>query len=82
MQNLAANYNLHIFRLYGAAEHGKGLIDAMSSLWVKAILRRDVVTLDMWFAEIQKICYYLINWGDERMSYSVGSPQTVKASRQ
>lgn len=32
MQNLAATYNLCIFRLYGAAEHGKGLIHAMSSL--------------------------------------------------
>ena len=64
MQNLAATYNLCIFRLYGAAEHGKGLIHAMSSFWVKAILRRDV-TFDRWFADIQEICSYMIDGGDK-----------------
>ena len=44
MQNLANKYNVTIVRIFGAAGHGKGLIDAMSSFGVKAILRRDIVT--------------------------------------
>ena len=40
-------YNVRIIRLYGAAGHGKGLIDAMSSFGVKSILRKDIVTGDV-----------------------------------
>ena len=43
MQILSKNYNVKIIKIYGAAGHGKGLIDAMSSFEVKSILRRDVI---------------------------------------
>ena len=46
MQTLSNDDNVKIIRIYGAAGHGKGLIDAMSSFVVKSILRRDVVGLD------------------------------------
>ena len=46
MQLLANTYNAVIIRIYGAAGHGKGLIDVMSSFGVKAILRRDIVAFD------------------------------------
>ena len=39
MQHLADKYNVTTIRVYDAAGHGKGLIDAMSSLGVKNILR-------------------------------------------
>ena len=37
MMNLSNKYNVRIIRIYGAAGHGKGLIDAMSSFGIKAI---------------------------------------------
>ena len=46
MMNISNKYNVRIIRIYGAAGHGKGLIDAMSSFGVKAILRRDIVSHD------------------------------------
>ena len=41
-QNLAGKYNVRIICLYGAAGHGKGLIDAMSSFGVKSILTKTL----------------------------------------
>ena len=40
LQELANEFNLTIVRIYGAAGHGKGLIDSMSSFGCKSILRR------------------------------------------
>ena len=69
--SLADKYNVRIIRLYGAAGHGKGLIDAMSSFRVKSILTRDIVGLDVWFGNIKEMCDYLDLRKDPRMSYSV-----------
>ena len=38
MMNLSNKYNVRIIRIYGAAGQGKGLIDAMYSFKIKAIL--------------------------------------------
>ena len=46
MQTLSNDYNVKIVGIYGAAGHGKSLIDAMSSLGVKSILRREVLGSD------------------------------------
>ena len=43
LQKLAVVFNLRIIHIYGAAGHGKGTIDAMSSFGIKNILRRDFV---------------------------------------
>ena len=59
MQNLANKYNVTIVRIFAAAGYGKGLIDAMSSFGVKAILRRDIVTKDDWFSNTQEIIEHL-----------------------
>ena len=69
MHQLADKYNCTIIRIYGAAGHGKGLIDAMSSFGVKAILRRDIISLDKWFANSAEIVDYLSLRGDDRMTY-------------
>ena len=69
LQYLADKYNVQIVRVYGAAGHGKGLIDAMSSFGVKSILRRDIVTTDQWFQNSKEICDYLSIRGDHRMEY-------------
>ena len=44
LQQLAIEFNLRIVRTYGAAVHGKGVINAMSSFEAKDALRRDIVT--------------------------------------
>ena len=62
--------------LYGAAGHGKGLIDAMSSFGVKAILRRDA-----WFANRDELCNHLRMRGDTRMSCDVVNPEQVNRKR-
>ena len=58
-QNLANKFNTRIIRIYGAAGHAKGLIDAMSSFGVKAILRRDIIANDVWFQDSTEIVDYL-----------------------
>ena len=46
-------------RSYGAAGYGKGTIDAMSSFGVKNVLRRDIVTQDIFFDTSEEIVDYL-----------------------
>ena len=69
--SLAKKYNVRIIRIYGAAGHGKGVIDAMSSFGVKSILKRDIIGLDVWFGDSRDICEYLDMRKDPSMSYSV-----------
>ena len=45
--SLAKKYNVRITQIYGAAGHGKGVTDAMSSFGMKSIPKRDVVGLDV-----------------------------------
>ena len=58
-QNLSNKCQVRIVRLYGAAGHGKGLIDAMSSFGVKSILRKDIVTGDVWYRNSEEMCRHL-----------------------
>ena len=46
LQKLADDFNLRTIRTYGAAGHGNGVIDTMSSFGVKNILRKDIVPVD------------------------------------
>ena len=82
MHQLADKYNCTIIRIYGAAGHGKGLIDAMSSFGVKAILRRDIISLDKWFANSAEIVDYLSLRGDDRMKYVHIDEKYVDSVRQ
>lgn len=79
--SLANKYDVRIIRLYGAAGHGKGLIDAMSAFGVKSILRRDIIGLDVWFVDSQAIRDYLDIRKDPRMSYTVVSQKQVDKKR-
>ena len=54
LQRLAKEFNLRIVRTYGAAGHGKGAIDGMSSFGVKNILRKDIVTHDIFFNKSER----------------------------
>ena len=49
IMNCSNKCNVRIFRIYRAAGHGKGLIDAMPSFGVKAILEGDIVSHNFWF---------------------------------
>ena len=80
-QQLADEYNVRIIRLYGAAGHGKGLIDAMSSFGVKALLRRDIITADAWIANSDERCNHLRMRGDRRMRYDVVNPEQLDRKR-
>ena len=44
---------------YGTPGHGKGVIDAMSSLGMKNVLCHDIVTQDVFFNTCEEIYYYL-----------------------
>ena len=59
LQSLADEFSLRIIRTYGAAGHGKGAIDAMSSFSVKNILRKDIVTQDVFFNNFCDMVEYL-----------------------
>ena len=49
MQSLD-RFNLVILGIFGAADYGKGLIDATSSFGVKSVLDRDIANLNKWFS--------------------------------
>ena len=59
LQKLGDEFNLRIISTYGAAGHGKGSIDAMPSFGVKNVLRRDIVTQDVFFDKSEEIVDYL-----------------------
>ena len=44
-----AEFNLSIIRIYSTAGNGKGMTHAMSSFGVNYILRKDIVTHDVFF---------------------------------
>ena len=69
-QQIANKYNVTILGIHGAAGHGKGLTDGMSSFGVKGILRRDIIGNHEWFSNSAEICDYIIPRGDSRMSYT------------
>ena len=71
LQWLANKYNVVIVRVYGAAGHGKDLIDAMSNFAIKPIdVGRDIIALDHWFANSLDISEYLTLMGDSLISYN------------
>ena len=59
LQKLVDEFNLRIICIYGAAGHGKGTIDAMSSFGVKNVMRRDIVAQDIFFEKSKEIADYL-----------------------
>ena len=56
---MADESGLRVIRTYGAAGHGKGVIDAMSSFGAKNILRYDIITRDVFFNDSEAIVDYL-----------------------
>ena len=77
MMNLSNKCNVRIIRIYGAAGNGKGLIDAMSSFGVKAILRQDIVSHGCWFQSSNDICVYLSCRCDSSMTYANLDPKSI-----
>ena len=59
LNKLASEFNLRIIRTYGAAGHGKGAIDGKSSFGVKNVLRKDIVTHNVFFNKSEKVVDYL-----------------------
>ena len=60
LEQLANEFNLRTIRNYGATSDGKGVFDAMSSFDVKNVLRRDIVTHDVFFfSQTEDIVDYL-----------------------
>ena len=84
-QNMADKYNVRIIRLYGAAGHGKGLIDAMSSFSVKLILRKTLQQQAYGISE--KMCLHLRKiqpdrtHADKTMIYQRINPVKVDVKR-
>ena len=53
----------------------------MSSFRVKSILRKDIIGLDVWFADSAEICEYLDMHKDPHTSYSVVNQTEVDKKR-
>lgn len=81
LQALADEFNLRIIRTYGAAGHGKGAIDAMSSFGVKNILRKDIVTYDVFFNNADAMVDYLKS-KNPQYYYEIISAKNVVLERQ
>ena len=56
---MASEFNLRIIHTYGAAGHGKGAIDGMSSFGVKNVLRKDIVNHNVFFNKSEEVVDYL-----------------------
>ena len=56
---MAFEFNLRIIRTYGVAGHGKGAIDGMSNFGVKNVLRKDIVTHNVFFNKSKEVIDYL-----------------------
>ena len=69
MQRLTGKYSVTVTRVYGAAGHGKGLIDAMSSFGVNNTLRQSMITNDWWFEISLDICSHITARCNQVMSY-------------
>ena len=54
---MASEFNLQIIRTYGAAGHGKGAIDGMSSF--ENVLRKDIVIHNVSFNKSEEVVDYL-----------------------
>ena len=59
LKKLASEFNLRIIRTYEAAGHGKCAIDGMSSFGVKNVLRKDIVTHNVFFNKSEEVVEYL-----------------------
>ena len=81
LQSLANEYNLRIIRTYGAAGHGKGAIDTMSSFGVKNILREDIVTHDVFFNNSCDMAEYLA-MKNSQYYYTTISAESLVLARQ
>ena len=81
LQEQSGKFNVVILRIYGAARHGKGLIDSMSSFGCKSILRRDMIGKGVWFSSSEEILEYLSLRGDGRMRYMVVEPAELDKER-
>ena len=81
LQSLADDFNLRIIRTYGAAGHGKGAIDAMSSFGVKNVLRKDIVTYDVFFNNSDDMVEYLES-KNPQYYYEVIPVESVALARQ
>ena len=57
LNKLASEFNLRIIRTYGAAGHGKGAIDGMSSF--ENVLRKDIVIHNVSFNKSEEVVDYL-----------------------
>lgn len=79
-QKLAEDFGLRLIRTYGAAGHGKGAIDGMSSFGVKNVLRHDIVTQDVFFNRSVDIVDYLTN-KNPHFSYTNVPTAEVTAER-
>ena len=79
-QKLANEFNLRIIRTYGAAGHGKGVIDAISSFGVKNILRKDIVTHDVIFNTSEDVTNYL-SIKKPQFSYTHITPECLANKR-
>ena len=59
LQQLADEFGLRIICTYGTAGHGRGAIDGLPTFGVKNILRKDIVTCDLFFNSSEAITNYL-----------------------
>ena len=59
LQSLTDEFSLRIICTYGPGGYGKGAIDAMSNFGVKNVLRKDIVSRDVFFKNCSDMVEYL-----------------------
>ena len=81
MERLAKKHNIDIYWFYGAAGHGRGLVDAMSSFGCKGPLRKYIITDNKFFNDANEIFNYLdkhFEFDESKMYYLIDEEENAK----
>lgn len=83
-QQLVDEYDIKLFKAWGAPGHGRGLVDSMSSFGCKSPLREAIVTQDKWFPTADSMAEFLKEKFEDKIQYlfRVISKEQVRDHRQ
>ena len=84
MKELALKYKITVTWFYSVSEHGKGLVDTMSSFGCKGPLRMAIKANDEWFSCAAAMVDYLADYFEDDQTkehYLVDPSVTAKQRR-
>ena len=85
LKKLATDLKIKVVWFYGELDHGRGLVDAMSSFGCSLELKYGIVTFDSWFESAEKIMSFLKEYffnDDSKEHYLIDDAGTAQVRKQ